>query len=174
MAVLQQEMPCGRCDLLKITNRGLPYRLPLELITAVEPEITICHLIPTCWTSRYCDLIRHRVWQISKWFPVNGARSIRCTCVESVTISLPRKSMQRWHFVTRVTQSFFKLRSSRLRCFHPQCEVTSRWRWRQHGSPKRWYPTTTLHGFRTQRPQISQQSLIFLNISILSYTHKKY
>jgi len=25
------------------------------------------------------------------------------------------------------------------------------WRWRQHSSPKRWYPTTTLHGATTQR-----------------------
>jgi hypothetical protein len=23
------------------------------------------------------------------------------------------------------------------------------WRWRQHGAPKRWYPTTTLHGVTT-------------------------
>jgi hypothetical protein len=25
------------------------------------------------------------------------------------------------------------------------------WRWRQHGLLKRWYPTTTLHGVRTQK-----------------------
>jgi len=29
------------------------------------------------------------------------------------------------------------------------------WRWRQHGSPKRWYPTTTLHGVTTQKTTIS-------------------
>jgi hypothetical protein len=28
---------------------------------------------------------------------------------------------------------------------------TSPWRWRQHGPPKRWYPTATLHGVRTQK-----------------------
>jgi len=25
------------------------------------------------------------------------------------------------------------------------------WRWRQHGPPKLWYPTTTLHGVTTQK-----------------------
>jgi hypothetical protein len=28
---------------------------------------------------------------------------------------------------------------------------SSPWRWRQHGPPKRWYPTTTLHGVTTQK-----------------------
>jgi hypothetical protein len=27
----------------------------------------------------------------------------------------------------------------------------SPWRWRQHSHPKRWYPTTTLHGVTTQK-----------------------
>jgi hypothetical protein len=26
------------------------------------------------------------------------------------------------------------------------------WRWRQYGPPKRWHPTTTLHGLTTQKP----------------------
>jgi len=25
-------------------------------------------------------------------------------------------------------------------------QVTVFWRWRQHGPPKHWYPTTSLHG----------------------------
>jgi hypothetical protein len=29
--------------------------------------------------------------------------------------------------------------------------LTSPWRWRQHGPPKRWYPTATLHGVTTQK-----------------------
>jgi hypothetical protein len=28
--------------------------------------------------------------------------------------------------------------------------ASSPWRWRQHGPPKRWYPTTTLHGVTIQ------------------------
>jgi len=28
------------------------------------------------------------------------------------------------------------------------------WRWRQHGPPKRWYPTTTPHGVKTQNTSI--------------------
>jgi len=28
--------------------------------------------------------------------------------------------------------------------------VTTQWRWRQHGPPKRWYPTTSLRGVTTQ------------------------
>jgi len=29
-------------------------------------------------------------------------------------------------------------------------DVTT-WRWRQHGPPKRWYSTTTLHGVTTKK-----------------------
>jgi len=27
-------------------------------------------------------------------------------------------------------------------------EITSPWRWRQHGPQKRWHPTTILHGVK--------------------------
>jgi len=27
-------------------------------------------------------------------------------------------------------------------------------RWRQHGPPKRWYPTTSVHGVTTWRPRL--------------------
>jgi len=33
-------------------------------------------------------------------------------------------------------------------------KVTTPWRWRQHGPPKRWYPTTAQHGVTTQRPRL--------------------
>jgi len=29
--------------------------------------------------------------------------------------------------------------------------LTARWRWRQHGSPKRCYPTSSLHSVTTQK-----------------------
>jgi len=29
--------------------------------------------------------------------------------------------------------------------------ITSPWRWRQYGPPKRWYPATSLHGIVTQK-----------------------
>jgi len=32
-----------------------------------------------------------------------------------------------------------------------QYMVSQPWRWRHHGTPKRWYPTTTLHGVTTQK-----------------------
>jgi len=32
-------------------------------------------------------------------------------------------------------------------CLH----LHSPWRWKQHASSKRWYPTTTLHGVTTQK-----------------------
>jgi hypothetical protein len=35
-----------------------------------------------------------------------------------------------------------------------QCFRDSPWRWRQHRSPKRWYPTITLHGVTTERTSI--------------------
>jgi hypothetical protein len=34
-------------------------------------------------------------------------------------------------------------------------QKTSTWRWRQHGPPKWWYPTTTLHGVTTQKTSTS-------------------
>jgi len=34
-----------------------------------------------------------------------------------------------------------------------------KWRWRQHGVPKRWYPTTTLHGATTKKTRDSEIKL---------------
>jgi hypothetical protein len=34
--------------------------------------------------------------------------------------------------------------------------VTTQWRWRQQGSPKRWYPTTFLHGFTLHSPCVGK------------------
>jgi len=31
------------------------------------------------------------------------------------------------------------------------CGGYETWRWMQHGPPKRWYPTTTLHGVPTKK-----------------------
>jgi len=36
---------------------------------------------------------------------------------------------------------------------------TSPWRWRQHGPPKRWYPTS-LHGVKIQKSWIMKDSVI--------------
>jgi hypothetical protein len=57
-----------------------------------------------------------------------------------------------------------------------QALFTSPWRWRQHGTPKRWYPTTALHGVKTQKVstwiftavKTSNLSFVFIQGSIIN------
>jgi hypothetical protein len=39
-----------------------------------------------------------------------------------------------------------------------QAPITSPWRWSQHGPPKRWYTTTSIHGVITGRPRLESLS----------------
>jgi len=42
-----------------------------------------------------------------------------------------------------------------------------KWRWRQHGPPKRWYTTTTLHGVETQKTTTWIQTLLIYLESLI-------
>jgi hypothetical protein len=46
--------------------------------------------------------------------------------------------------------------------------TSSRWRWRQHGPPKCWYPTKSLHGVTTQKAVTG----IFITVKTSHLTYK--
>jgi len=51
-------------------------------------------------------------------------------------------------------------------------EVTSTWRWRQHGPPKLWYPTTTVYGVTKRRPREDRSSMDLWKVGILPQHYK--
>jgi hypothetical protein len=46
---------------------------------------------------------------------------------------------------------------------------TSPWRWWQHGLPKRWYPTTSLHGVTTRKTMTSIFIAVKVKLSLVFF-----
>jgi hypothetical protein len=104
----------------------------------------LCHLpFPKRLKSRTYSLAYHR---FATWIII----TLQCTRQVSTFRLILYVALISYNTTDTTTDKLFQVDVFWVMTPRSVVVVSSPWRWRQHGPPKRWYLTTTLHGVTTE------------------------